>query len=242
MYGQTQTLILRCAGMSQCYILPQPFFAVFGEQRCISTIIRKASTSPSGFPPRKQPFGVKNLRRDEAAKSSALLWPISHQHNSKLSVASSGITSYQQKELTKPNEDHAHHIPNTRSKTAAMEMVKGQLADMVFDIHKELDAELLSDSELAQLAKYYFDGKGKAIRPVIALTLGHAFNQHFATLDDINVRSVEFQELQRKQRQVSIISEMIHTASLVHDDVLAKQILEEGKQLLTKDGTLFDLQ
>ena len=35
----------------------------------------------------------------------------------------------------------------------AMEIVQGQLVDMVNDIHTELDAELLSDSELAQLAK-----------------------------------------------------------------------------------------
>merc|ERR1711994_1202379 len=103
------------------------------------------------------------------------------------------------------------------------------LVDMVDDIHTELDAELLSDSELAQLAKYYFDGQGKAIRPVIALTVGHAFNHHFATLDDINMNSKEFSNLQRKQRQVSIISEMIHTASLVHDDVLDKADTRRGK-------------
>ena len=52
-----------------------------------------------------------------------------------------------------------HDDPQTGRNTVggqkvAMEIVKGQLVDMVNDIHTELDAELLSDSELAQLAKY----------------------------------------------------------------------------------------
>ena len=65
---------------------------------------------------------------------------------------------------------------------------------------------------------------------MIALTLGHAFNQHLATLNDVHVISkTEFQTLQRKQRQVSIISEMIHTASLVHDDILDRADTRRGK-------------
>ena len=28
------------------------------------------------------------------------------------------------------------------------------------------------------MSKYYFDGEGKAIRPVIAMCLGHAVNAH----------------------------------------------------------------
>ena len=62
--------------------------------------------------------------------------------------------------------------------------------------------------------RYYFDGHGKAIRPVIAMTLGHAVNHHF----DISTNN----DVISKQRKVAIISEMIHTASLVHDDVLGK--------------------
>ena len=65
---------------------------------------------------------------------------------------------------------------------------------------------------------------------MIALTLGHAFNQHLASLNDINIISkTEFETLERKQRQVSIISEMIHTASLVHDDILDRADTRRGK-------------
>jgi hypothetical protein len=62
--------------------------------------------------------------------------------------------------------------------------------------------------------RYYFDGHGKAVRPVIAMTLGHAVNHHFGIGDNVDIV--------RKQRKVAIISEMIHTASLVHDDVLGR--------------------
>ena len=54
--------------------------------------------------------------------------------------------------MTKPREETARNTMGGQK--VAMEIVKGQLADMVNDIHTELDAELLSDSELAQLAKY----------------------------------------------------------------------------------------
>ena len=68
--------------------------------------------------------------------------------------------------------------------------------------------------------RYYFDGQGKAIRPVIAMTLAHAFNQDFQKRGDLEERKLE--ALLWKQRRGAIISEMIHTASLVHDDVLDK--------------------
>ena len=65
-----------------------------------------------------------------------------------------------------------------------------------------------------EFSRYYFDGQGKAIRPVIALSVGHAFNAHCGVPEDSDIFS--------KQRKVSIISEMIHTASLLHDDILDK--------------------
>jgi len=108
-----------------------------------------------------------------------------------------------------------------RSKTA-MELVGPELHDMFIEIHSELDKEIHhKQDELAELAKYYFDGQGKAIRPVIAMTLAHAFNQNYGNDGDPS--------LLWKQRRVAVISEMIHTASLVHDDVLDKADTRRGK-------------
>ena len=78
-------------------------------------------------------------------------------------------------------------------------------------------------------SRYYFDGQGKAIRPVIALTLGNAVNQHLSNICGADDSSIDFINLQHKQRQVSIISEMIHTASLIHDDVIDKADTRRGK-------------
>ena len=75
------------------------------------------------------------------------------------------------------------------------------------------------DTELGEMAKYYFDGAGKGLRPVIAMCVGHAFNVHTG-----NVGKAE-----EGQRMVAIISEMIHTASLVHDDILDHAETRRGK-------------
>ena len=98
-------------------------------------------------------------------------------------------------------------------------LVDGDLKTMFEEIHQELDEELYYDSELREMSKYYFDGKGKAVRPVIAMCVGHAFNQHMGT----------FKENVCNQRKVAIISEMIHTASLVHDDILDHAETRRGK-------------
>merc|ERR1719328_124574 len=79
--------------------------------------------------------------------------------------------------------------------------------------------ELQVDTELGDMAKYYFDGAGKGLRPVIAMCVGHAFNVHTG-----NVGKAE-----EGQRMVAIISEMIHTASLVHDDILDHAETRRGK-------------
>lgn len=75
------------------------------------------------------------------------------------------------------------------------------------DIRKEL---LISTSELKEMSEYYFDGKGKAFRPIIVALMARACNIHHN-----NSRHV-----QASQRTIALIAEMIHTASLVHDDVI----------------------
>jgi len=101
------------------------------------------------------------------------------------------------------------------------QLTEQELGTMVSDIHRELDGDILQDSDMREMSKYYFDGKGKAIRPVIALCLGHAFNHHTGASSD--------SEVIKNQRRVAIISEMIHTASLVHDDVVDHAETRRGK-------------
>ena len=69
------------------------------------------------------------------------------------------------------------------------------------------------NTELGEVAKYYFDGKGKGFRPVTAMCIGQAFNSHTG----------EVGGAEEIQWMVAVVSEMIHIFSLVHDDVLDQE-------------------
>lgn len=111
----------------------------------------------------------------------------------------------------------SHQYP----KVDPFSLVSKDLNSLVGNIHKELDNELTHHSELGEMSKYYFDGKGKNVRPVIAMIVGNAFNVHCGIPENSDIFS--------KQCRVSLISEMIHTASLLHDDVLDKAETRRGK-------------
>ena len=68
-------------------------------------------------------------------------------------------------------------------------------------------------SELADMSKYYFDGKGKSVRPAIAMILARAFNAHV-----VGTQAPPDPEILAQQRKVAIVTEMIHTASLVRGE------------------------
>jgi len=77
----------------------------------------------------------------------------------------------------------------------------------------------LKDSKIDNLypiASYYFDGKGKSIRP-------HIVNIMSQALTGSN-------ELDKDALKVGMIAEMIHTASLIHDDVIDKSDTRRGKE------------
>jgi len=93
---------------------------------------------------------------------------------------------------------------------------------MIRDIHAELETDLEGQaSQLGEVARYYFDGAGKAVRPVIAVCLGKAALKTTGVSTNTEVES--------KQRQVALVSEMIHTASLLHDDILDHALTRRGK-------------
>ncbi|XP_030406183.1 decaprenyl-diphosphate synthase subunit 1 isoform X2 [Gopherus evgoodei] len=134
-------------------------------------------------------------------------------------------------------------LPCSCSKTVTDEKFKDpfklgrkDLKNLYEDIKKEL---LVSTAELREMCDYYFDGKGKAFRPMIVVLMARACNIHHNNSG----------EVQASQRSVAIIAEMIHTASLVHDDVIddansrrgkmtANQIWGERKAVLAGDFIL----
>jgi len=77
----------------------------------------------------------------------------------------------------------------------------------------------LKDSKIDNLypiASYYFDGQGKSIRPHIVNIMSQAL-----TGSD---------ETDENALKVGMIAEMIHTASLIHDDVIDKSDTRRGKE------------
>merc|ERR1719450_590330 len=124
--------------------------------------------------------------------------------------------------------------------------MKPQLSGLMEDIHSELNSELVVSSEIGDLAKYYFDGGGKSVRPCIAMCVGHMANHHTGNMEKedrsrrqrmvamvsemIHTGNMEEEDRSRRQRMVAMVSEMIHTASLVHDDILDHAETRRGKE------------
>ncbi|XP_012283253.1 decaprenyl-diphosphate synthase subunit 1 isoform X1 [Orussus abietinus] len=96
-------------------------------------------------------------------------------------------------------------------------LLDDDLKEIYDDIREELAAKTTQD-ELKTIATYYFGGQGKALRPMVAILMARAINYH-----------KERNCLLVKQRQVAMIVEMIHSASLIHDDVIDQSNFRRGK-------------
>ncbi|KAM4689362.1 all trans-polyprenyl-diphosphate synthase PDSS1 [Discoglossus pictus] len=95
------------------------------------------------------------------------------------------------------------------------------LKNLYDDIKKEL---FITTNELKEMCEYYFDGKGKAFRPVMVVLMARACNTHYN-----NCR-----EVHPTQRSIAIVAEMIHAASLVHDDVIDGSSSRRGKSTVNQ--------
>ena len=124
--------------------------------------------------------------------------------------------------LLKSNNYHEKVIFSRRASTMSafspsFQQSTTRLAEqLIVDIKHELKSER---QELEEIATYYFDGQGKAYRPMIVILIGRAYNRHLGK--DI--------ELSEAQKVVAMVAEMIHTSSLVHDDVIDSADTRRGK-------------
>ena len=85
------------------------------------------------------------------------------------------------------------------------------------DIHHQLTN---ANKTLESMSRYYFDGQGKNLRPRLSLAMSRAVNSHLGVSSD---------RVTDLQRRVAAISEMIHTSSLLHDDVIDNAEIRRGK-------------
>ncbi|XP_045207315.1 all trans-polyprenyl-diphosphate synthase PDSS1-like isoform X2 [Mercenaria mercenaria] len=86
-------------------------------------------------------------------------------------------------------------------------LVETEINSITQDIRREL---VTVDPELLSVAEYYFDGQGKLFRPMLIMLVAKALNFHVNKQDC----------LLPSQQKIAMIAEMIHTASLMHDDVI----------------------
>jgi len=108
----------------------------------------------------------------------------------------------------------------------AFDLMSPSLTGIMGDVHSQLEKDMVLESELRELSRYYFDGGGKLLRPCIAMCVGHMANSQQGGADSDKVR---------KQRDVAMVAEMIHTASLVHDDILDHAETRRGKKSINTE-------
>lgn len=89
-----------------------------------------------------------------------------------------------------------------------------------YDDVRQILRQSTSQIELETIATYYFDGQGKALRPMVSLLMARAINYHL---------NKESRTILSMQRQIALFSEMVHSASLVHDDVIDQSDFRRGK-------------
>lgn len=100
-------------------------------------------------------------------------------------------------------------------------LTETHLSQLCEAIKKELNSSI---KPLRDVSQYYFDGQGKYIRPMMVLLTAEACNSHTS-----NSRKIL-----PSQSTVVMVSEMIHTASLVHDDVIDGADTRRGKTSINK--------
>ena len=133
------------------------------------------------------------------------------------------------------------------NRTLLASLFPSLLSLLMVQVNK-LNEEMLSLVEsdhpvLAKVARYFFEvqgGSGKKVRPVMVLLMSHALNidTHLmaATANATNpgTSAMYNSEILDTQRRLSEIAEMIHTASLFHDDVIDKSDTRRGVPTVNK--------
>ena len=151
MHHRTNAALLQFVGVSPVALLRRALHAKLRDPQCLINITSKGlvATRPCVLPAyqvlqNNYKTGIKTRCRQPDLSS----------HIHKRFVASTIITSSLQKEQANAIFDHVESLPPKKISNETVDrLVKSQVDDMVNDIHRELDAELLSGSELSELAK-----------------------------------------------------------------------------------------
>ncbi|XVF46803.1 hypothetical protein PTKIN_Ptkin03bG0057600 [Pterospermum kingtungense] len=119
-------------------------------------------------------------------------------------------------------------FPNSVSGVAVMEEKErldpfSIVADELSLIASRLRSMVVTEvPKLASAAEYFFKigAEGKRFRPTVLLLMATALNVHIPELPPPRVGDTLPTDLRTSQQRIAEITEMIHVASLLHDDVL----------------------
>lgn len=104
-----------------------------------------------------------------------------------------------------------------KSSTRTLETIRALVATDLdaFDrlIHDELSSSVPLTREITQ---HIFKTKGKRLRPLLVILAAHAFSNH--------------RPLEKKHIELAVVIEFVHTATLLHDDVVDHSELRRGQQ------------
>ena len=112
-----------------------------------------------------------------------------------------------------PGEDQVRDVNPFDLVSKDMRMLNGQIKELLGSDHPVLET----------VAQYFFDVEGgKKIRPTMVLLMSRACNEDALAKGIINTGDGETLVASPSTKQVRLaeITEMIHTASLLHDDVI----------------------
>ncbi len=89
-------------------------------------------------------------------------------------------------------------------------------------VEAQLNSNLIDDNQLiTELLALVFKGGGKRIRPILVLLSSHATNAPNMNFSQLHIT-------------LAVLTELIHTASLVHDDILDSASVRRGAQTMNK--------
>lgn len=132
------------------------------------------------------------------------------------------------KTLRTERPGHKQLLSRTITSESSTQNVSTLVKSDLSNLHRDIRHMFQTDRpQLKEICDYYFDGSGKAIRPLIIVTWARAINKHLATVDGVS--DTVDSEILECQRQLSLISEMIHVSSLIHDDIIDNSDLRRGK-------------
>ncbi|KAI3641045.1 hypothetical protein MIR68_001923 [Amoeboaphelidium protococcarum] len=106
-------------------------------------------------------------------------------------------------------------VLNKVSSPSSSPQVGHNVADLSFLMHNIKSLIECDHPLLDTMAKYYFDSEGKQVRPLLVMLFGRA-----SIPDSQQQQQMNFNW--GKHQTLASIIELIHTASLIHDDVLDK--------------------